>query len=96
MKSMKSSVRLLLSYSAMRILTARLSTSLVVSEVKDRIGFIRLNDPSRMNALTVEMGDEFLTAVDRMIRAAHNQDIRACIVTGAGILGLLFYIFYML
>jgi enoyl-CoA hydratase/carnithine racemase len=50
-----------------------------------RVGLIKLNDPSKFNALTVEMGDQFRMAVEEMRRRAVNQEIRACIVTGEGV-----------
>ena len=40
--------------------------SLIVTEVKNNIGVITLNDPKRLNALTESMGLEFADAVNAM------------------------------
>jgi enoyl-CoA hydratase/carnithine racemase len=63
---------------------ARYATSLVEVSVVDRIGLITLNDPARLNALTVDMGDAFVVAVDQMTAAAKQQQVRAVVVTGKG------------
>lgn len=62
----------------------RNATTLVETSITDNIGLITLNDPARLNALTVEMGDAFLVAVDQMIAAAKQQQVRAVVVTGKG------------
>lgn len=62
--------------------------SLVKSEVikvdEIGVGVITLSNPSHLNALTVEMGEEFKDHVKQMRDHARNQNIRACIVTGDG------------
>lgn len=64
------------------------STNLVRSEViahkNSGVGIIRLSDPMRLNALTVDMGKDFVRAVELMQHKAKNQEIRCCIVTGEG------------
>ena len=40
--------------------------TLVNSEIRINIGVITLNDPKRLNALTVKMGMEFLVTVNLM------------------------------
>ena len=43
---------------------------------ESKIGIIRLKDPKKLNALTIEMGEEFLRAVDMLENEATNQRIR--------------------
>ncbi len=52
--------------------------------VVDKIGIITLSDPGRLNALTVDMGESFKSAVAALTVAAKEQLIRAVIVTGDG------------
>ena len=47
----------------------------------DRIGVLQLNAPDKLNALTVEMGEDFERAV-RCLR--EQEDIVAVVLTGAG------------
>ena len=61
-----------------------ISAPLVRSEILGNVGIIYLSDPSRLNALTVEMGEQFLLAVDTMIAAGNTKSIRSCIITGDG------------
>jgi len=58
--------------------------TLVKIDYVDKIGIISLNDPGRLNALTVTMGTQFQAAVNEIIEASHSQKIRGCIVTGSG------------
>ena len=60
------------------------SRLLVRTEIVGKVGIISLSDPSRLNALTVEMGEQFLLAVDKMIAASNSHKIRLCIITGDG------------
>jgi hypothetical protein len=39
---------------------------LVTSVIKDQIGIITLCDPSRLNALSEDMGEQFVASVDLM------------------------------
>src|SRR5215210_2596541 len=49
-------------------------------EMRDLVAVITLNRPSALNALTVEVGNEFLRAVGE----ARERGARAIILTGAG------------
>jgi hypothetical protein len=40
--------------------------TLVTSEIRNGIGVITLNDPKRLNALTEQMGVQFVDAVNSM------------------------------
>ena len=60
------------------------ATSLVRTEYIGSTGVIYLSDPTRLNALTVSMGAQFMEAVDEMCQASDEQKIRACVVTGDG------------
>lgn len=60
------------------------SKSLVESYVKDHVGVIVLNDPKKLNALTEDMGVQFVGCVNIMKKNAEEQKIRSCIITGAG------------
>jgi enoyl-CoA hydratase/carnithine racemase len=78
-------------FSSRRVLSAvarqqstQIKGELVRTVVKDGVGWIYLSDPSRLNALTVAMGEQFMCAVDTMVHAANSGDIRSCIVTGDG------------
>lgn len=63
------------------------STQLVRTDIiNDDVGVIYLNDPARLNALTVPMGKQFVKAVEEMNTAANEQKIRSCIVTGNGMI----------
>ena len=50
-------------------------------EVKDRVLVLTLNRPDRLNAFTVEMADELVSAFER---ASEDDDVGAVVVTGAG------------
>jgi enoyl-CoA hydratase/carnithine racemase len=53
----------------------------VLFEVSDGVASITLNRPDKLNAYTVEMGEE---VVDAFRRARDDQAVRALIFTGAG------------
>lgn len=61
------------------------SKAFVRTEFKNNVGIIYLCDPTRLNALTVEMGNQFITAVDEMITRANKKEIRTVVITGEGI-----------
>ncbi|MGB8001393.1 MAG: enoyl-CoA hydratase-related protein [Anaerobacillus sp.] len=50
-------------------------------EVKDRVSWIRLNRPNKLNAFTSKMNEEVTTAVDK---ATNDQNVRCIVVTGNG------------
>lgn len=50
----------------------------------DEVGLITLSDPGRLNALTVNMGESFTSAVAALTVAAKDQLIRAVVITGDG------------
>jgi enoyl-CoA hydratase/carnithine racemase len=52
--------------------------------IVDQVGVITLSDPGRLNALTVDMGESFKSAVAALTVAAKDQLIRAVVVTGDG------------
>jgi enoyl-CoA hydratase/carnithine racemase len=52
--------------------------------VNNGVGVIVLNDPKKLNALTEDMGYQFVDAVSMMKRASQDQLIRSCIITGSG------------
>ena len=54
---------------------------LVLTQVKDRVALITVNDPDRRNAVTAEISAALRAAVDA---AEANVDVHAVIVTGAG------------
>ena len=58
--------------------------TLVRTEFIGSTGIIYLSDPTRLNALTVAMGSQFVNAVEEMRLASEDQKIRACIITGDG------------
>ena len=55
--------------------------ALVEYEVKDKIAFITFNRPDKLNALNLEMRDEFVSALSEF-RA--NPDVRVIIISGKG------------
>lgn len=61
-----------------------LSSQLVETSSAGSVGIITLNDPSRLNALTVEMGEQFSEAVEYFSKEARDQRIRSIVVTGSG------------
>ena len=66
-------------------LTARIfNSSLVETSKMGTVGVITLNDPKRLNALTVEMGESFTAAVNSFAVEAREQRIRSVVITGAG------------
>lgn len=56
----------------------------VKTRIENEIGIITLCDPARLNALTVNMGENFKAAVAEFTVAAKEQRIRAVVVTGEG------------
>ena len=50
-------------------------------DITDQILTITLNRPDKLNAFTLNMGDELIDAFDK---ADENDDVRVVIVTGAG------------
>lgn len=54
----------------------RCQSTLVTSEIVNNIGIITLNDPKRLNALTANMGEQFVAHVNNM-----NEVLAACVVT---------------
>lgn len=68
--------------------TSSILRSLVRTEFREvygqRIGLILLSDHTKLNALTVEMGKQFQSAVEAMSNSAKNQEIRGCVITGEG------------
>lgn len=62
---------------------SRLRTYVSTREV-DNIGIIEFDDPERMNAMTVEMGEVFENAVNKYSILASQQKIRAVIIKGKG------------
>lgn len=59
----------------------RLSDELVVSERLDRVLLVTLNRPSRLNAWTDELEEQYF---DVLTEADANPAVRAVVVTGAG------------
>ncbi len=57
------------------------SNELVVSERLDRVLLVTLNRPSRLNAWTEELEEQYF---DVLTEADANPDVRAVVVTGAG------------
>ena len=53
----------------------------IIYETKDNVGWIRLNRPDRLNALTAELSDEFVDAVQQ---AGRDPEVRCLVVTGEG------------
>lgn len=50
-------------------------------EVKDRVAWIRLNRPDKMNAFTMVMNKEVQEAVER---GENNEEVRCIVITGNG------------
>ena len=50
-------------------------------EVAERVGWIRLNRPGKLNALTSQMAEETIEAMER---AAETPDVRCVVITGEG------------
>jgi 2-(1,2-epoxy-1,2-dihydrophenyl)acetyl-CoA isomerase len=50
-------------------------------EVADRVGWVRMTRPDKLNALTSRMAAEILEALDR---AAESADVRSVVITGEG------------
>ena len=58
-----------------------MSQNTIETSIEDGIFTIRLNRPDRMNAFTVEMGNELVAALDE---ADTNDNVRAVIISGNG------------
>lgn len=54
--------------------------SLVLTEIRDRVAVITLNDPQRRNMLTLDMNAELIATVEA---CEANEDVGALVVTGA-------------
>ena len=55
-----------------------------VETVANGVAKITLNDPKHLNALTVDMGDAFLDAIDSVATSVRRGEVRAAVLTGAG------------
>eukprot|EP01038_Epipyxis_sp_PR26KG_P012941 gene12941-17349_t len=55
-----------------------------LSNRSNKIGVISFNDPKKLNALTVEMGDEFMKAVAYFDLLGKEKLINSLIITGEG------------
>ena len=53
----------------------------LLTELKDRVLYLTLNRPDKLNAMSAEMMGGL---VDNLTRAATNPDVGAVVVTGAG------------
>jgi 2-(1,2-epoxy-1,2-dihydrophenyl)acetyl-CoA isomerase len=58
-----------------------MSYETILFDIDQNVATIALNRPDAMNALTIQMGEEF---VDALIRCRADPDVRAVIVKGAG------------
>jgi len=54
--------------------------SLIITEVRDRVGILTLNDPDKRNAINLAMNDELCDTIESLEAGA----ARAIVVTGAG------------
>jgi enoyl-CoA hydratase len=61
--------------------TAFNETALIETEVRGRVGILRLNDPDKRNAITLAMNAEIAAVLDDW---ESNDDIGAIVLTGAG------------
>ncbi len=63
--------------------SARINVSFetILLEVKDGIATVTLNQPEKRNAMTVQMGEEFLGAVGSL---KERDDLRVMVLTGSG------------
>lgn len=59
---------------------AAASNKLVLYEQKDKVGVITLNEPARLNALTVEMGEHF----SEVLSSIDYSKTNALVLTGSG------------
>ncbi|MDP3150124.1 MAG: enoyl-CoA hydratase/isomerase family protein [Ignavibacteria bacterium] len=55
--------------------------SLILIEVKGRIGIIRLNNPAKRNALSPELINDFISALTQLEK---DEEVSAIIITGEG------------
>ena len=55
--------------------------SLIITEVRDRVGILTLNDPDKRNAISLAMNDEISAVLDEW---EHDNGIGALVLTGAG------------
>jgi len=58
-----------------------LATPQLVAEIDDGIGWLTLNNPDRLNAITNDMFDAFGEAADKL---AADDDVRVIVMRGAG------------
>ncbi|MDP3936802.1 MAG: enoyl-CoA hydratase/isomerase family protein [Deltaproteobacteria bacterium] len=58
-----------------------MSFETIVLDVKDGIATVTLNQPEKRNAMSVQMGEEFLRAVGSL---RDREDLRVMVLTGAG------------
>jgi enoyl-CoA hydratase/carnithine racemase len=56
-------------------------TETVQTAIEERVALLTLNRPERLNAWTAEMEHAYF---DHLERCAHDEDVRAIVVTGAG------------
>lgn len=56
-------------------------SDLVLTETRDRVRTIALNRPERLNALTDELANAMIAAVEA---ADHDDDVNVIVITGAG------------
>jgi len=55
--------------------------SLIITEVRDRVGILTLNDPDKRNAISLAMNDEITAVLDEW---ENDDGIGALVLTGAG------------
>lgn len=58
-----------------------MSFDTIVLDVKDGVATVTMNQPEKRNAMTVQMGEEFLSAVGSL---RDRDDVRVMVLTGAG------------
>ena len=78
--------RLLAPSSPTRFLSSSSSSEelVTVETVADGVAKVTLNDPARLNALSVDMGKHFRERIEELREAAASGDVRAVVLTGAG------------
>ena len=54
---------------------------LVLSTVENGVGYLTINRPSAFNAMSLELAEQFLSAIDAM---ANDDSVRAVVVRGEG------------
>jgi len=68
---------------AARCLSASAEPLVTTHVTKEKVGIITLNNPAKLNAMTVDLGDEFEQAVQTFKQMGRDQ-LRAVVLTGAG------------